>query len=114
MGRSVGPALKAAALLLIFPLFYHERWVCLKIRCWKGELNGGWTEGGVCLRGMSISNCVHCCLLQNISFQKSKKILCVEEQQKCRKTHVDRSYKRFRHEKVLEQRSQAIARQLSV
>lgn len=58
MGRSVGPALKAAALLLIFPLFHHERWVCLKIHSWKGELNGGWTEGGVCLRGISISNCV--------------------------------------------------------
>lgn len=58
MGRSVGPALKAAALLLIFPLFHHERWVCLEIHCWKGELNGGWTEGGVCLGGISISYCV--------------------------------------------------------
>lgn len=58
MGRSVGAALKAAALLLIFPLLHHERWVCLKIHCWKGELNGGWTEGGVCLAGISISNCV--------------------------------------------------------
>lgn len=25
---------------------------------WKGELKGGWTEGGVCLGGISISNCV--------------------------------------------------------
>lgn len=58
MVRSVGPSLKAAALLLIFPLLHHERWVCLKIHCWKGELNGGWTEGGVCLGGIFISNCV--------------------------------------------------------
>lgn len=58
MGRSVGPSLKAAALLVIFPLLHHERWVCLKLHCWKGELNGGWTEGGVCPGGMYISNCV--------------------------------------------------------
>lgn len=57
MGRSVGPALKAAALFLIFPLFHHERWVCLETQCWKRELNGGWIEGGVCLGGISISNC---------------------------------------------------------
>lgn len=57
MVRSVGPSLKAAALLVIFPLLHHERWVCLKIHRWKGELNGVWTEGGVCLGGIFISNC---------------------------------------------------------
>ena len=76
MGRSVGPALKAAALLLIFPLFHHERWVCLKIHCWKGELNGGWTEGGVFPGGMSISSCIallSCFFFFFFFFQKKKK-----------------------------------------
>lgn len=57
MRRSVGPALNTGALLLIFPLFQYERWICLKIHCWEGKLNGGWTEGGVCLGGIFISSC---------------------------------------------------------
>lgn len=56
MVRSVGP-LKAGVLLPIFSLLHHERWVCLKIHHWKGELNEVWTKGGVCLRGIFISNC---------------------------------------------------------
>lgn len=41
MGRRVGPSLKAPALLLIFLLLQHERWVCLETRCSKGKPNGG-------------------------------------------------------------------------
>lgn len=36
MGRSVGPSLKATALLLIFLLLQRERWVCLEILLERG------------------------------------------------------------------------------
>lgn len=98
MGRSVGPALKAAALLLIFPLFHHERWVCLKIHCWKGELNGGWTEGGVCLGGISISGCV--ALLSASKHFLFKRVRCILR--KSTEKNIQ-SYNLFRHDRFIRQ-----------
>lgn len=57
-GKKRGICFEGSSSASDLPLFLHERWVWVKIPCWKGDLSGGWTEGGVCLRGTSISNCV--------------------------------------------------------
>lgn len=74
MRRSVGPALNIGALLLIFPLFQYERWVCLKIHCWEGKLNGGLDWGwGLPWRHIHLQLRWGVVCFKTFSFQKSEK-----------------------------------------